>query len=331
MVTADAKSKIAGEADPPLTYQITSGSLAFSDAFSGALAREPGEEPGVYAIEQGTLALDGNYMLTYAGADFTIVADSFNTAPVAAPGGPYLGAINTAIPFDGSASSDVDGDPLTYAWAFGDGTNGSGAVPTHAYAATGIYDLCLTVNDGTVDSAPVCTMAVVYDPSAGFVTGGGWILSPAGAYKPDPSLSGKATFGFVSKYKKGAKVPEGNTEFHFEAGGFQFHSTAYEWLVISKDKMTAQFKGAGTVNGALDANGNAYKFMLWAGDGTGPNGVDTFRLRIWWEDADGVEHDVYDNGFGQEIGGGSIVVHTTTGKSAALGENQLYLPAVVGD
>jgi hypothetical protein len=35
----------------------------------------------------------------------------------------------------------------------------------------------------------------------------------------------------------------------------------------------------------------------------------TFRIRIWWEDSAG-EHDVYDNGIDQAIGGGSIVVHT---------------------
>ena len=166
--------------------------------------------------------------------------------------------------------------------------------------------MCLTVNDGTLDSAPACTMAVVYDPSAGFITGGGWIDSPAGAYKLDETLSGKATFGFVSKYKKGASLPEGNTEFQFHAGGFNFHSTVYEWLVVSKDKVNAQFKGSGTVNGELDPDGNAYKFMLWAGDGS----PDSFRIRIWWEDVDAVEHDVYDNGFNQAIGGGSIVVHT---------------------
>jgi hypothetical protein len=333
-VSADAKSKVAGEPDPPLTYQITNGSLAFGDAFSGALTRDPGEEVGVYAIRQGTLALDGNYMLAYVGADFTIIAASLNTAPVADPGGPYLGAINTAIAFDGSASSDAESDPLTYAWTFGDGSTGTGAMPTHAYAATGIFDVCLTVNDGALDSEPSCTLAVVYDPSAGFVTGGGWILSPEGAYKLDESLSGKATFGFVSKYKKGASVPEGNTEFQFYVAGFTFHSTAYDWLVVSKDKVTAQFKGSGTVNEGLDPNGNAYKFMLWAGDGS----PDTFRIRIWWEDADAVEYDVYDNGFAQEIGAGSIVVHTGSSKNDALAgadglsqETLLYLPALSVD
>jgi hypothetical protein len=47
--------------------------------------------------------------------------------------------------------------------------------------------------------------------------------------------------------------------------------------------------------------------MLWAGD----SNQDTFRIRIWTEDeATGAETDVYDNGFDQEIGGGSIVIHT---------------------
>src|SRR5216110_66377 len=70
--TADAKSKTYGDADPALTYQITSGSLAFSDAFTGSLSRAAGENVGLHAIGQGTLALSTNYTLTYVGADLTI-------------------------------------------------------------------------------------------------------------------------------------------------------------------------------------------------------------------------------------------------------------------
>ncbi|WP_207510372.1 MBG domain-containing protein [Longitalea luteola] len=71
-VTADAKSKTYGESDPALTYQITSGSLAFTDDFSGALTRAAGENVGVYAIQQGSLALNANYNLSYIGANLTI-------------------------------------------------------------------------------------------------------------------------------------------------------------------------------------------------------------------------------------------------------------------
>jgi len=75
-VTADAKTKTFGDADPALTYSITSGSLAFSDAFTGALTRVSGESVAnsPYAIQQGTLALDGNYTLSYVGANLTITA-----------------------------------------------------------------------------------------------------------------------------------------------------------------------------------------------------------------------------------------------------------------
>jgi hypothetical protein len=71
-ISADAKTKVYGESDPALTYQITSGSLAFSDAFAGALTRDAGEAVGSYAITQGTVALSDNYDLTYVGANLGI-------------------------------------------------------------------------------------------------------------------------------------------------------------------------------------------------------------------------------------------------------------------
>ena len=143
-------------------------------------------------------------------------------------------------------------------------------------------------------------MVVVYDPSAGFVTGGGWIDSPAGAYFPDSALAGKATFGFVSKCKKGATTPTGNTEFQFQTAALNYHSTSYDWLVVTGSDY-ATFKGFGTVNGE-----GGYRLMLWAGDGS----PDTFRIKIWSEDAGGNETVIYDNGMSQAIAGGSIKIHT---------------------
>jgi len=71
-VTADAKTKVYGAADPALTYKVTNGTLVGTDKFSGALTRAVGEKVGIYAIQQGTLALDANYTLTYVGANLTI-------------------------------------------------------------------------------------------------------------------------------------------------------------------------------------------------------------------------------------------------------------------
>jgi len=260
---------------------------------------------GSWGWEIWTMNADGNYQLNRTnavGGDFGPAWGALpqNAPPVADPDGPYLGAVNTPIALVGTASFDPDDDPLTYAWDFGDLSVGIGATPTHAYGAAGIYNVCLTVNDGSVDSAQVCTSAVVYDPSAGFVTGGGWFDSLEGAYVADEPLTGKATFGFVSKYKKGTSVPDGNTEFQFKAGNLNFHSSSYDWLVVTGSDY-AMFKGTGTINGAGE-----YKFRIWAGDGS----PDTFRIKIWTEAEFGVETIVYDNGADQPLGGGSIVIHT---------------------
>ena len=70
-VTADAKSKERGTADPALTYTVNPA-LISGDAFTGALTRTAGETVGNHSITQGTLALSSNYVLTYVPANLTI-------------------------------------------------------------------------------------------------------------------------------------------------------------------------------------------------------------------------------------------------------------------
>ena len=157
--------------------------------------------------------------------------------------------------------------------------------------------------------APVSILLAVYDPAAGFVTGGGWINSPAGAYSENTTLTGKATFGFVSKYQRGANRPTGITQFQFKVAGLNFHSDSYEWLVIAGAR--AQYKGSGTINGTGD-----YGFMLTAADGqiSGGGGIDKFRIKIWDKATDQI---IYDNQMGKsdtgedatQLGGGNIVIH----------------------
>ncbi len=72
-VTATAgQNKVYGAGNPSYSYSITSGSLAFSDGFSGSLTRVAGENVGNYAIQQGTLAINANYILTFVSNNFQI-------------------------------------------------------------------------------------------------------------------------------------------------------------------------------------------------------------------------------------------------------------------
>ena len=229
--------------------------------------------------------------------------------PITAPADPVI-IMNLAEVSASFSDSDIV-DTHTAIWDWGDSTssegeitesNGFGSVSgNHKYSAVGVYTITLTVTDNGGESCEsVYEYVVVYDPEGGFVTGGGWIDSSEGAYPADPTLTGKATFGFVSKYKKGATVPTGNTEFQFKAGDLNFHSDNYDWLVVTQGGANAQFKGSGTINGTGD-----YRFMIWAGD----DDTDTFRIRIWEEDEEGNETVRYDNGFNQAIDSGSIVIH----------------------
>ena len=234
---------------------------------------------------------------------------------------PSLVALGSPVSTSANFTDPDTGDTHIALWDWGDSSESAGTVTeaggsgtasdSHTYAATGVYTVQVTVtDDDDASDTAIFEFVVVYDPSGGFVTGGGWINSPAGAYEPDPSLTGKANFGFVSKYKKGATVPTGKTEFRFKAGDLNFHSSDYDWLVIAG--ANAKFKGTGTINGA----GN-FGFMLTATDGqvNGGVGVDTFRIKIW--DKDNSDAVVYDNqpgktddsDAGTELGGGSIKVH----------------------
>ena len=69
-IIADAKSKTYGEDDPALTY--TSSGLIGSDAITGALSRDAGENAGTYSINQNTLTAGNNYAIAYTGANLTI-------------------------------------------------------------------------------------------------------------------------------------------------------------------------------------------------------------------------------------------------------------------
>ncbi|MFI7702495.1 family 43 glycosylhydrolase [Nonomuraea sp. NPDC049480] len=223
--------------------------------------------------------------VTVANADPVVTGASASQDPVAA-GKP----VEVTVTYTDPGAADTHTCEVDWK----DGATGACA-DGHAYAKAGIYQPVITVADDdggkvVVTAGPV----VVYDPAAGFVTGVGWIDSPAGAQPGRPSAAGKAVFAFVSAYKPGSTSPSGESVFTFPAGKLLFTATRYDWLVVSGGEV--RFRGAGEVNGR-----SGYAFAVTAFDGD----PDRFQIKIW---KDGSGEVVYDNQ--GDVGGGEIVVHT---------------------
>jgi hypothetical protein len=131
--------------------------------------------------------LNATAALVAAQNPAAIVADQ---APVASAGGPYSGTSGVPIIFDGSGSFDPEGDPLTYAWDFGDGSFGRGMAPSHEYGVAGTYSVMLIVNDSVKDSVVSSTTATIDGGQkiANTGGGGGCTLMTAHSGKPDVLL-----------------------------------------------------------------------------------------------------------------------------------------------
>ncbi|NDD57276.1 MAG: hypothetical protein EBZ44_06115, partial [Verrucomicrobia bacterium] len=188
VVTAEPKSKVAGQSDPVLTYQLA-GTMAGSDTLSGTLGRTSGESRGTYPINLGTLAVSpsssaGNYTIQFVSADFTITADSAsvissydgtNTVPlvedyeaisVTGVDAGNVAAINTAIAFLSSTATDSKDEVQAIVNAYGLILSESGEGLTDlnsAYNPTFLTYQTIGVNLGTLTTTYPTAIGLLND------------------------------------------------------------------------------------------------------------------------------------------------------------------------
>jgi len=161
-VTLDGTNSTDANRDP-LTYRWVMMSKPSTSA--AVLANPTSAKPTFLADVLGTYVItlivnDGKVDSTTVAT--TVTVSSANVAPVANAGA-NQNVVLGPVTLDGSASSDANGDALTYAWTLLNKPSTSSAAlsptpsakPTFTADRAGIYVFGLVVNDGKLSSAPV--------------------------------------------------------------------------------------------------------------------------------------------------------------------------------
>lgn len=273
---------------------------------------------GALAVsDSGTIVAESN-----AGLVLLMPRAGGTDAPVVGPiaaGGPVVAGTRAAFAADFTDRNRTD--THTALWFWGDdcthtpGTviekDGAGtASGDHLFCNAGVYPVALTVKDNTGLSATVSRDVVVLASTGAAVGGGGWFMSPQGAYRKQRIHAGRASFSFVSTV---ANQGAGPMTLKFHVADMVFRSARYESLSVAGSRV--QYQGSGTINGKGD-----YKFVLAAVDGSTSKAIRNSRLRlkVWHVDARSKAEVVdYDNqpaartlaaaGEGSVIGGGIVI------------------------
>jgi hypothetical protein len=160
----------------PLTYAWTLASKPGSStaALTGATSAAPtflADLAGTYVAS--LVVNDGKVSST--AATVTVTATTANATPVANAGVAQNVTTGTTVTLNGSASSDANGDPLTYLWTFASlpagstltpGASSTTSIATFVPDVPGTYVLRLVVNDGKVNSSPATVVVTASAPVA---------------------------------------------------------------------------------------------------------------------------------------------------------------------
>jgi hypothetical protein len=174
LVTLDGSASTDANGDT-LTYRwsLTSKPTGSAAVLSSTTSARPTFTADVAGTYVATLIVNDG-QVDSASATVTVTATRANAAPVANAGAAQTVYLGSTVTLDGSASSDANGDTLTYRWTvqsypglFAPLLSGSTSVnPTFSSNDAGVFVLSLVVNDGQASSI-ASTVTVTFLNSVG--------------------------------------------------------------------------------------------------------------------------------------------------------------------
>lgn len=159
-VTLDGSASDANGDPLTFNWSLTSKPVGSTASLSSTTSPKPTFAADAAGAYVATLTVnDGK--VNSAPVTVSITASASNVVPIANAGIAQSVVVGTAVTLDGSASSDANGDPLTYGWSLTTKPAGSAAAlsstttarPTFTADLAGTYVASLTVNDGKVNSS----------------------------------------------------------------------------------------------------------------------------------------------------------------------------------
>ena len=264
-----------GSSDPD--GEISSYSWQFGDGSSGTgpTPVHSYAEPGRYTVSLHLTDDRGSH------SSCTTAATTYGMLPpICDAGGPYSGPPGEPVSFDGTGSSDPDGEIVSYLWHFGDGSSGTGPTPSHTYTSIGNYVVSLYL---TNDLGECCSCTATATIMA-YLT----VTAPNGGEEFAPGETTPLTWT-----TRGTGVPFVDLQLSTN-GGATFQDIAlgeandgsFDWLVVNTPTNQALIQ-------LLDSNGSAQPdvsdgmFTIGGVQLVRPNGGEVFLIGalepIIWE------------------------------------------------
>jgi PKD repeat protein len=249
-------------------YTAASGATVFTAGtfqFSWGLDDYSTERAGLGSLVNfGAQQLTRNLMADLIG----------DQPPLANCGGPYTAANLQSIQFDGTGSTTPVGTIVNYQWDFGDGTTGTGSLPTHTYSLGGTYTVTLIVTNSQGSRNAATTTATISGPdSAAIATLAPLSLSfgnqPLGTTSAAVTLmlsdTGNLALTITSIVATGDYSETNN------CGGSVAAGSSCIIGVIFTPTLTGARPGAITITDNSDAVTGSTQIVALSGTGTGPS------------------------------------------------------------
>ena len=204
-----------------------------------------GPDGAVYYVDLGYSDIGGTFGVSKIRRIRSVQS---NQPPLAvASANPTSGPVPLAVSFSSAGSSDPEGRPLSYSWAFGDGTTSTAANPSHTYIQAGQYTARLTVSDGVNStlSTPIMISAgnkpgaTILSPQDGAFFRAGDVISFSGdAIDPEDGVLPASAYRWSIDFLHEGHVHPGVPQTGVKSGTFTIPTSGHDFSGNTRYRVT---------------------------------------------------------------------------------------------